>query len=35
MVVFQNYLSEEKRRGYLRDAMRDQLETAFEHGVDQ
>ena len=35
MVVFQNYLSEEKRRGYLRDAMRDRLETAFEHSVEQ
>ncbi len=34
MVVFQNYLSEEKRRGYLRDAMRDRLEKAFEYKVD-
>lgn len=35
MVVFQNYLSEEKRRGYLRDAMRDRLSKAFEYRVDQ
>lgn len=30
MVVFQNYLSEEKRREYLRDAMRERLGEAFE-----
>ena len=35
MVVFQNYLSEEKRRRYLRDAMRNRLETALEHDVEQ
>jgi len=35
MVVFQNYLSEEKRRGYLRDAMRDRLEQAFEDDLAQ
>jgi hypothetical protein len=30
MVVFRNYLSEEKRREYLRDAMHDRLAEAFE-----
>lgn len=30
MVVFRNYLSEEKRREYLRDAMYDRLAEAFE-----
>jgi site-specific recombinase XerD len=29
MVVFQNYLSEEKRREYMRDAMHDRLAEAF------
>ena len=31
MVVFRNYLSEEKRREYLRDAMYDRLAEAFEN----
>lgn len=35
MVVFRNYLSEEKRREYLRNAMYDRLAEAFEHGDDQ
>lgn len=30
MVVFQNYLSEEKRREYMRDAMHDRLTDAFK-----
>ena len=30
MVVFRNYLSEDRRREYLRDAMRDRLAEAFE-----
>ena len=30
MVVFRNYLSEEKRREYLRDAMQDRLAEAFD-----
>jgi site-specific recombinase XerD len=32
MVVFRNYLSEEKRREYLRDTMHDRLAKAFEYG---
>jgi integrase len=32
MVVFRNYLSEEKRRKYLRDTMHDRLAKAFEYG---
>ncbi|GAA0528729.1 tyrosine-type recombinase/integrase [Halorubrum aquaticum] len=35
MVVFRNYLSEEKRREYLRDAMYDRLAEAFEDAVIQ
>jgi site-specific recombinase XerD len=35
MVVFRNYLSEEKRREYLRDAMYDRLAGAFEDAVVQ
>ncbi|MFC6873675.1 tyrosine-type recombinase/integrase [Halobellus marinus] len=34
MVVFRNYLSEEKRREYLRDAMYDRLAAAFEHEAE-
>jgi len=33
MVVFRNYLSEEKRREHLREAMRDRLAEAFGHDV--
>ena len=35
MVVFRNYLSEEKRREYLRDAMYDRLAEAFEDAANQ
>ena len=35
MVVFRNYLSEEKRREYLRDAMYDRLAGAFEDATTQ
>ena len=35
MVVFRNYLSEEKRREYLRDAMYERLAEAFEDAVIQ
>ena len=35
MVVFRNYLSEEKRREYLRDAMYERLAEAFEHNDNQ
>lgn len=35
MVVFRNYLSEEKRREYLREAMRDRLAEAFEHNAER
>ncbi|MDB2272201.1 tyrosine-type recombinase/integrase [Halorubrum ezzemoulense] len=34
MVVFRNYLSEEKRREYLRDAMYDRLAEAFEGSTE-
>lgn len=34
MVVFRNYLSEEKRREYLRDAMYDRLAEAFEESTE-
>jgi site-specific recombinase XerD len=34
MVVFRNYLSEEKRREYLREAMRDRLAEAFDHDTE-
>jgi len=35
MVVFRNYLSEKKRREYLRDAMYERLAEAFEHNNNQ
>jgi hypothetical protein len=35
MVVFRNYLSEEKRREYLRDSMYDHLAEAFKYAPDQ
>lgn len=35
MVVFRNYLSEEKHREYLREAMCDRLAEAFEHDSDR